>query len=57
LIVDLKEFNEVNNLILDGRWVPGNDAFIEKKDENNLLDAFRGLSKEGMLDFVDVVGL
>jgi len=28
-----------------------------KKDEDNLLDACRDLSKEGMLDLVDVIGL
>jgi len=31
--------------------------FYRKKDEDNLLDACRGLSKEGMLDLVDVIGL
>jgi len=36
--------------------IPGVDASIEK-DEDNLLDACRGLSKEGMLDLVDVIGL
>jgi len=36
--------------------IPGIDASIEK-DEDNLLDARRGLSKEGMSDLVDAVGL
>jgi len=36
--------------------IPHKDVSIEK-DEDNLLDAFRGLSKEGMLDLVDVEGL
>jgi len=36
--------------------IPGIDASIEK-NEINLLDAYRGLSKEGMLDLVDVIGL
>jgi len=27
-----------------------------RKDEDNLLDACRGLSKEGMLNLVDVIG-
>jgi len=36
--------------------ITGIDASIEKF-ENKLLDACRGLSKEGMLDLVDVIGL
>jgi len=36
--------------------IPGIDASIEK-DEDNFLDACRGLSKEGMSDLVDVIGL
>jgi len=36
--------------------IPGIRASIEK-DEDNLLDAYRGLSKEGMLDLFDVIGL
>jgi len=31
--------------------------FYRKKDDENLLDARRGLSKEGMLDLVDVIEL
>jgi len=54
VIADLKEFNEVNNLILDG--IPGIDASIKIRWDN-LLDACRGLRKEGMLDRVDVTGL
>jgi len=37
--------------------IPGIDASVEKKDEDNLPDACKGLSKEGMLDLVDVIGL
>jgi len=36
--------------------IPGIDASIEK-DEDNLLDACRGLSKEGKSDLVDVIRL
>jgi len=36
--------------------IQGIDASI-KKDEDNLLDACRGLSREGMLDLLDVIGL
>jgi len=36
--------------------ISGIDASVEK-DEDNLLDACRVLSKEGMLDLVDVIGL
>jgi len=36
--------------------IPGIDASAEK-DEDNLLETCRGLSKEGMLDLVDVIGL
>jgi len=30
---------------------------LYEKDEDYLLDAWRGLSKEGMFDLVDVIGL
>jgi len=36
--------------------IPGIHASIEK-DEDNLLDVCRGLSKGDMLDLVDVIGL
>ena len=36
--------------------IPCIDASV-KKDEDNLRDECRGLSKEGMLDLVDVIGL
>jgi len=36
--------------------IPGIDASIEK-DEDILLDACMGLSKEGMSDLVNVIGL
>jgi len=37
------------------KMIPGIDASIEK-DEDNLLDK-QGLSKDGMLDLVDIIGL
>jgi hypothetical protein len=56
LIADLKEFNEVINLILDGRLYQA-PTLLWKKNENNLLDACRGLIKEGLVDLIDVTGL
>jgi len=56
LIAHLKDFNEVNNLILDGRFFQASTLLL-KKDKDNLLDACRGLSKEGMLYLVGVIGL
>jgi len=44
LIADSKEFNEVNNLIFAERRFQASTLLL-KKDEDNLFDAFRGLSK------------
>jgi len=56
LLADLKEFDELNNLILDEDDFR-HRRFYRKKDEDNLLDACRGLSKEGISDLVDVIGM
>jgi hypothetical protein len=37
--------------------IPGIDASIKKKDNDNLLDAWRGFCNEGILDLVDEIGL